>query len=459
MEPVDFEGGLHRDCEGNVRRDLLRAGVLGLFGLGLHDFFRAKRVLAQEDQAEQAVAERERREPAPAQATTGRADSVILIWLAGGPSHLDTFDPKPQAPEDIRGTFGTVPTTIAGVHFAEPLQRLAQQTDDLCLIRSMTSPEGAHERGTHYLMTGFPPLPGFAVPSYGAVVAQMRGKQGALPPYIAVPSPILYGGAGFLGAALDPFSPGGDPGNPNFRVQDLAPEGGMTLERVDRRRGLREAVDAAFDQFEQGSDAVRAVDEFYEAAYELIGSEQARAAFELGREPAALRERYGQNGFGQSCLLARRLVEAGVRFVTVQNGGWDTHNNGFRALAGKLPPLDQGVAALIADLKQRGLLERTVVLVMGEFGRTPTINPQGGRDHFPNCFSLLAAGGGFRGGTVVGASDARGTNVVDRPVRPEDLSATLYTLLGIDPSASLESPEGIRIVLSRGGQPVREAMA
>lgn len=451
--------GIHTDCEGNVRRDVLKAGVLGLMGLGLRDFLHMKHVLAQADQQERQNAEREQRAPAAARRTEGSADAVILIWLAGGPSHLDSWDPKPSATEDVRGTFGTVNTKIAGVKFGEHLPRSAAIAGDLCVIRSMTSPEAAHERGTHYLMTGFPPLPGFGVPAMGAVAAKMLQPRGALPPYIAVPTPIEYGGAGFLGAALDPFSPGGDPNQPNFQVRDLAPDGNLTIERVDRRRGLREAVDAAFSRHEASSDRARAVDEFYQSAYAVISSKEARAAFDLKPENDKLRDAYSRNSFGQGCLLARRLVEAGVRFVTVQNGGWDTHNNGFRALAGKLPPFDQGFATLVADLKQRGLLERTLVLVMGEFGRTPRVNAQGGRDHYSQCFSIALAGGGAKGGTIVGASDESGANVIERPVRPEDLTATVYHCLGIDYHTDLESPEGIRIVLSRGGEAVREAVA
>ncbi len=449
----------HVDCEGNVRRDMIKVGTLGLFGFGLSDLFRAKKVLAQADAAETEAAERERREPANPHLKEGTADAVILIWLAGGPSHLDMWDPKPDAPDAVRGEFGAIDTKVGGVRFSEHLKRSAEVAGDLCVIRSMTSNLGAHEQGTHYLMTGFPPLPGFGVPSFGSVVAKMMPRRSALPPYIAVPSPVEYGGAGFLGAALDPFAPGGDPGNPNFAVQDLAPAGGLTMERVERRRGLREAVDRTFAQHEASSDRARTVDEFYSAAYDLIASTEARAAFDLKQEADPLRQSYGMNGFGQSCLMARRLVEAGVRFVTVQNGGWDTHNNGFRALAGKLPQFDQGFAALVADLKQRGMLDRTLVIAMGEFGRTPNVNPQGGRDHYPACFSIACAGGGMKPGTVVGASDGRGAAVVDRPVKPEDLSATIYDCLGIDYLAELESPEGIRIVLSRGGQPVSEALA
>ncbi|MCC7495595.1 MAG: DUF1501 domain-containing protein [Fimbriimonadaceae bacterium] len=448
--PID-ETGIHTDyCDGHARRDVLKAGVLGMFGLSLSGFLQAQAAQAQTAAAGEAAA---------ATAPRGKADACILLFLAGGPSHLDSWDPKPSAPEEVRGSFKTVATKLPGVQFGEHMTRCAQIAGDLTVIRSMTSKEADHERGTHYLMTGYPPLPGFGVPAVGSVVSKLLPSRSVLPPYIAVPSPVQYGGAGFLGAALDPFSPGGDPSNPGFRVRDLAPEGGLSIERVDRRQSLRQAVDASFARHEKSSDAARAVDEFYKSAYGLISSSEARAAFDVAKEPDAMKDLYGRNSLGQSCLLARRLVQAGVRFVTVQNGGWDTHNNGFQALAGKLPPLDQAVAALVTDLKQQGMLERTMVLVMGEFGRTPRVNPQGGRDHYPQCFSVVAAGGGWQRGAVVGSSDATGANVAERGVKPEDLTATVYTLLGIDPDSDLHSPEGIRIVLSRGGVAVREALA
>lgn len=449
---------VHTNCDGTVRRDFLKAGVLGLFGLGLRDYFAMRSVLAQADVKEAKDAERDGRPAGPGLLGTAKADAVILIFTAGGMSHLDSWDPKPEAADTVRGSFQAIPTAIPGVRISEHMPRCAKMLNDICVIRSMTSNEAAHERGTHYMMTGYPPLPGFGVPSFGSVAAKLLPHRGALPPYVAVPSEVAYGGAGFLGAALDPFSPGGDPANPGFAVRDLAPEGGLTAERVDRRRNLRQAVDAAFARHETSSRA-QAVDEFYQSAYALISSAPARAAFDLRGEPDPMRDFYGRHTLGQSCLLARRLVEAGVRFVTVQTGGWDTHNNGFGALSGLLPPFDQAFSALVADLKQRGLLERTLVLAVGEFGRTPQVNQQGGRDHYPQCFSIAAAGGGFKGGAVIGASDDNAANVVDRPVKPEDLSATLYQCLGIDHNSDLESPEGIRIVLSRGGVPVTEALA
>ncbi|HVK06305.1 MAG TPA: DUF1501 domain-containing protein [Armatimonadaceae bacterium] len=390
----------------------------------------------------------------------GAATSAVLIWLGGGPSHLDTFDLKPDAPVEIRGAFSPMKTKVPGMEISEHLPLLAQQADKIALIRSMTSPEAAHERGTHYMMTGFEPLPGFGVPSYGSVTASQLKPRSALPPYIAIPQPVMYGGAGFLGAALDPFAPGGDPNNANFQVRDLELPNGVTAERMDRRRTLREAVDAAFTRFEKGSDPARTVNAFYQQAYNLLSSSDARAAFDLKKEKDDLRSAYGRTQLGQGLLLARRLVEGGVRFVTVSSGGWDTHNNGFNALKNNLlPNFDKALAAFLNDLHQRGLLQKTLVMVMGEFGRTPVVNRDGGRDHHARCFSVLLAGGGIKGGTVVGASDNRGFEPSERPVRPEDLSATIYHCLGIDYTQSISSPEGVRVTLSRGGRPVDQALA
>lgn len=418
----------------------VKAGVLSALGLGMADYF--------------ALAE-----ASAAGVDSGKATSVVLVWLGGGPSHLDTWDPKPDAPAEIRGEFGAVEGKASGVRLTEHLPLLAAQTDKLAVVRSVTTGEAAHERGTHVMMTGFAPIPGFGVPSVGAVAARFLSPRGALPPYIAVPGPVLYGGAGFLGAALDPFAPGGDPNSPNFRVRDLDLPDGMTLERMDRRRSLREAVDTSFARLDKASDRSRAVDSFYKRAYGLLASTEARAAFDLNQEKAPVRDAYGRTQLGQSLLLARRLVEGGVRFVTVQSGGWDTHSGAFGYLrSGPLPTLDRALSAFLKDLADRGLLEKTLVVVMGEFGRTPVINRDGGRDHHARCFSMALAGGGVRGGQVVGASDARGFEPAERPVRPEDVSATIYRALGIDYTESLTSPEGVRITLSRGGRHLQEVI-
>lgn len=431
------------DCENFHRRDFLKAGVLGAIGgLSMTDLFALK--------AQAGV-----KNGTSSQTPT---ESVILIWQGGGPSHIDTWDPKPDAPTEIRGSFDPIDTNVTGIQISEHLPLLAKQMDKINIIRSMVTNEGAHERGTHYMLTGFTPLPGFAVPGYGAVASKFRGGRSALPPYIAIPSPLNDGGgAGFLGAALNPFSPSGDPASANFSVRDLDLPSGVSVEQADRRRTLREAIDSQFKKFETGSDTIRATGEFYNRAYSLLSSQDARAAFDLKQEKDSVRDEYGRNRFGQSALLARRLVETGVRFVTISVGGWDTHYNGFRSLGENLLPMyDKTVSALIRDLHERGLLKNTMVLSMGEFGRTPVVNKDGGRDHYARVFSMMMAGGGLKGGQVIGASDARGMEAAARPVRPEDVAATIYQQLGIDYTQSIESPEGVRITLSRGGRHIQE---
>lgn len=423
------------------RRDFLKVGMLSALGLSMTEYFAMGSASA-------------------AGVDTGTATSAVLVWMGGGPSHLDMWDLKPDAPAEIRGAFNPLNTNVSGIQISEHLPLMAKQMDKAALIRSVTSPEAAHERGTHYMMTGFEPLPGFGVPSYGSVTSKFLTPRSALPPYIAIPSSVMYGGAGFLGAALDPFAPGGDPNNRNFKVRDLELPPGMTVERMDRRRALRDSVDSAFSRFEKGSDRARTVNSFYQRAYGLLSSTDARAAFDLSKEQDKLRDAYGRTQLGQGLLLARRLVEGGVRFVTVTSGGWDTHNNGFNALKSNLlPNFDRALATFLQDLADRGLLKKTLVIVMGEFGRTPKINRDGGRDHHSRCFSVLLAGGGIKGGTLVGASDARGAEPAERPVRPEDLSATIYQCLGIDYTQSIASPEGVRVTLSRGGRPVEQALA
>jgi hypothetical protein len=433
------------DCENFHRRDFLRVGMLSMLGLSMSQYF--------------ALAEGSKK-TALAGRTSGTADSAILIWLGGGPSHIDTFDPKPDAPVEIRGNFKPVNTNVSGVQLSEHLGRTARVMDKLCVVRSVTSPTAAHEIGTHYMLTGFLPLPGFAVPSYGAVTSHLLGPRSALPPYISIQQPGSEMGAGFLGASLNPFCPGGDPADGNFQVRDMNPPSSMTQDKLDRRRALRSVVDNAFRQHEKGSDTARAVDSFYSRAYTLLSSTEARAAFDLKQEKDDLRNAYGRHNFGQSLLLSRRLVEAGVRFSTVSLGGWDNHSNIFHSLGdGHLPMFDNSFATFIADMSQRGLLDRTLVVVMGEFGRTPVINRDGGRDHYSRVFSLLLAGGGIKGGTVVGASDSRGMEPAADPVKPEDLAATIYHALGIDYTQSIASPEGVRITLARGGSHIRKAFA
>jgi hypothetical protein len=423
----------YRRCDGVVRRDFLRVGGLAALGLGLPELFR-------------------RRAVASDRAVQGTAKSCILIWLDGGPSHIETFDPKPDAPAEVRGPLESIATAVPGVTISECLPETAKLLDRVAIIRSMTSPLGEHNLGTHYMLTGYQPTPVVEYPAFGGVTAHLRPASGALPPFIAVPDFRIGGGnlsgSGYLPAETRPFSVGGDPAKPDFRVRDLDLAQGFDVERLDRRRRYRQEL----DRLSTSLDAAAPADPDLQRAYSLITSRETQRAFDLTSEPQAVRKPYGPRTIGQSCLLARRLVEAGVPFVTVNNKGWDTHADLYTRLkegytgakigVGLIPSLDLALSALIGDLHDRGLLDETLVVVMGEFGRTPKLNTQGGRDHWPRVFSVALAGGGVRGGQVIGTSDATGESPKDRPVTPSDLAATIYTLLGIDPRRELHTADG-----------------
>ena len=420
-------------CDGITRRDLLRVGGLAALGLGLGDFFRLQKATAANSSLQP------------------KAKSCILIWLDGGPSHLETFDPKPDAPQEVRGPLETISTNVDGIRIGECLEQTAKVMDKMAIIRSMTSPLGEHNFGTHYLLTGYKPSPALEYPTFGATLAQVRAQSGVLPPHIAIPKfDGSVSGNGYLPGTTQPFSVGGNPERRDFKVHDLDFYKGLDLTRLDRRRQIVNA----FDDFSRAKDASRSSqsDPNLERAYNLIASPSAKGAFKLSEEPNSVRDRYGRNGgsgIGQSCLLARRLVERGVPFVTVNSAGWDTHQNIIQLKQryetdknAHLPSLDRALGALIGDLSDRGMLDETLVVVMGEFGRTPRINSAGGRDHWPNVFSVALAGGGVRGGQVIGGSDALGEYPKENPVTPSDLAATIYTLLGIDPAHELHTSDG-----------------
>jgi hypothetical protein len=415
-------------------------------GLGLDDLFRLRAFAGAQEGA----------------APIGRAKACILVWLGGGASHIDTFDPKPDAPKDVRGEFKPIDTAVSGVQISEVLPKLAQCLDRLTLIRSMTSPEADHDRAAHHLLTGYRPSPALVYPSYGSAVAKAHGfSKSTLPPYVAVPDAPLFSSSGYLTPAFDPFSVGGDPSQPGFRVRDLTPPDRLTLDRLQRRRAMVKTLDDfATDISPTPLTASR--DQFSAQAYDLLTSSAAQAAFKIDEEDAKIRDRYGRTPLGQSCLLARRLVERGVSFVTVNDRGaaqliWDTHQQNFPTIKNQLaPPIDQGVSALVADLADRGLLDSTLIVMMGEFGRTPKINPNAGRDHHGRANSILLAGGGMPRGLVLGRTDAKADSPVERPVTPADLAATIYTALGIDPNRQFETPDGQPIRLVDKGQPIRE---
>lgn len=427
-----------RRCDGMTRRDLMRVGGLTALGLGLGDFFRLQRAAASEQQLLGAA----------------KAKSCILIWLDGGPSHLETFDPKPDAPAEVRGPLQSIATKLPGVRISECLPKTAAMIDKLAIIRSMTSPLGEHNFGTHYMMTGYKPTPVLEYPTYGAVLSHVHQQPGVLPPHIAVPDFRVGGGrltgGGYLPTPTRPFSVGGDPAKSDFKVRDLDFYQGLDLARLDRRRQYVNAL----DQFSRGLDQSPSppTDPDLERAYNLISSAEAKHAFNLSDEPASIHKLYGNKSIGQCCLLARRLIERGVSFVTVNNRGWDTHNDmvtrlkegytGAKVGVGLVPSLDLALTALIEDLDQRGMLDETLIVVMGEFGRTPKLNTQAGRDHWPRVFSAVLAGGGVQGGQVIGSSDSVGESPKDRPVTPSDLAATIYALFGIDPKLELHTSDG-----------------
>lgn len=386
-----------------------------------------------------------------------RADAVIQVFLDGGLSHLDTFDPKPAAPVDVRGPFRAIPTRIEGEFFTELCRNLAKVADRLAVVRSVTHTEAAHERGLHNMVTGYRPSPAIVYPSFGAVVSHELGVRNHLPPYVCIPrSNRADYGTGYLSSAFGPFSVGGEPAREGFEVRDLGPSQELDGERSARRRRLLEELDAGFAG---RADGVRATQEFYRQAWQLIDSPKAQAAFRIEQESDAMRKRYGLTTMGQRLLLARRLVEAGVRFVAVPFGGWDNHENIATSLRRRMPPVDQAFAALVADLDERGLLDRTMVLLATEFGRTPRLNGTRGRDHWPRAFSVVAAGGGLRRGVVHGSTDQNGSDPEESPVRPADLAATMFAQLGIDPTRRLMSPGDRPIDIVRDGRVLRELLS
>jgi len=440
----EIQMGGHRTCDGVSRRDFLRVGALSVLGLALPDFLRL--------QAEAAAGGTHAARGYP------RAEGCILIWLAGGPSHLDTFDPKPEGPADVRGTFKAIPTSVAGIQLCEHLPLSAKVMDKFSIIRSVTSSIGAHEQASQYMLTGYKPLPTLEYPSYGAVVAKELGVRNDLPPYLAIPDVARAGQAGFIGNAYNAFAVG-DPGRPGFRVQNINLPRGVDQERLVKRRAFVERANHRFEA-QLPDDSVHSVDSFYERAYDLVTSPQAKKAFDLEQEESKTREAYGARTLGQGCLLARRLVEGGARFITISRGGWDTHAQNFERLEKQLlPEFDQAYSALLADLAQRGMLEKTLVLVMGEFGRTPRVNPRGGRDHWPRARFVCMAGGGVRGGQVVGKTDASGGEPVERPVTVEEIAATLYACLGIDTQKTYRTPTGRPIRIAASQQAIAELVA
>jgi hypothetical protein len=384
----------------------------------------------------------------------GPAKSVIHIFLPGGMSAQESFDPKPFAPIEYRGPMGTIKTKIDGELFGEMLPNLAGVADRMTIVRSMTHGEAAHERGTHNMFTGYRPSPAVQYPSMGSVVSHEFGPRNNLPPYVAVPGVSNpYAESGYLSSAYGPFSLGADPANGNFSVRDLNLPKGIDEPRFTRRRSMLSAVDDHFRKLEK-SDALDAMDSFYQRAYSLISSKEAREAFSLASETDATKEQYGKNAAGMRMLMSRRLVEAGVRFVSMTYGSWDHHTNLMGGFKSQIPPFDKALSALILDLEQRGLLATTLVMVTTEFGRSPKMNKDNGRDHWPRVFSIALAGGGIKKGQIYGSSDATASEPDANPLSVADMATTMYNQLGIVADKELMAPGGRPIEICADGKVV-----
>jgi hypothetical protein len=445
-------GSAASDCEGITRRNFVQAGVLGMGGLLLGDILKLRAA-----------------QPA------SRNTCVILFWLSGGPGHMETWDPKPEAPDQFRGPFKAINTSVPGVQFGELLPAEAKLMDRLAILRSVNHGTGDHTKANHWMLTGFegpdfnkPDFKKQRRPSMGSAVAKLRGaNRPGLPPYAAVPH--LRGGtdnffhyAAYLGGGVNPFIVESDPNTPEFKVKNLALAPELSFQRLEDRRGMLEALD---EVLRAGEARTSDIGEHYQHAFDLLTSKYVAEAFAINAEPPSLRDRYGRHTFGQSALLARRLIEAGVTFVTVNCVPWDHHGtfNRFRTEEGAkllIPPLDQAIAALIEDLIQRGLYQQTLVVAMGEFGRTPKMNADAGRDHWGNTFSVLMGCGNMTMGQVIGKSTARGEFVRDRPITPQDVAATVYHHLGIN-SRDITFNDGLGrpTPLIETGQPIRELVS
>lgn len=441
---------LTRNCAGMPRRDFLQVGLGGLLGLGFSDILRLRA------QAGPAVT---------ATPKAGRQLNCIMIWLDGGPSHYETFDPKPGAPQEIRGEFKDMATAVPGIRFSEAIPNLAKVADKLTVVRSICHKDPNHGGGNHYMMTGAPtPVPvacgAFVTfhPSLGSVVSHHRGIKDGMPAYMSIPQVSRSGGPNFLGGKHAPFVINGSPNDKNFQVRDVVLPPDISAGRAASRRALRTSLDDLQRYHDKlAEDPAVTFDQYYQQGVDLVLSPQAQAAFDIHREQEKVRDSYGRNDFGQRLLLARRLVEVGVSWVTVYSGGWDHHTKIFDAFKGDSGKrMDQGVAALVSDLDNRGLLDSTLVVLLGEFGRTPKVNKDAGRDHWPHAMSVMMAGGGVPRGHVIGATDAKGYHAAESVYRPEDFAASIYTKMGIDHTQVLHTNTGRPVQLVNNGRLIRD---
>jgi len=426
------------------RRGFLSVGALAGAGLTLPDLFRLQS--AQADLKDYANFE-------------GTAKSIIHIFLPGGMAQQESFDPKPYAPIEYRGEMKQIKTKIDGHLFGESMPKTAGVADKLTIINSMTHGEAAHERGTHNMFTGYRPSPALQYPSIGSIISYEYGPRNNLPPYVCIPNqPNEYAGTGYLSSSYAAFSLGSDPASNGFKVRDLDMYAGIDESRFATRRSALDAVNEHFRSIEK-SDKLAAMDSFYERAYSLISSPKAREAFDIEKEDGKLRDTYGRNQAGARMLMARRLVEAGVRMVNLTYGGWDMHSGIVAGFKRQMPEFDQAFSALINDLDSRGLLDETLVMVSSEFGRTPKINKDAGRDHWPKVFSVALAGGGVKRGFVYGTSDSTATEPETDPVGPEDLFTTVYHTLGIVADKEIMAPGDRPIEIVDGGKVIKEILA
>ena len=431
-------------CDGVSRRHFVRLGALSVLGLALPDMLRMEAAQAADKVARKT-----------------KAKNVLLVYLGGGLTHHDSFDPKPDAPQEIRGKYGTIPTTLAGVRFSDQMKEMAKLTGMFALCRGQVTGNDHHETATQWMLTGnYGTMTGGDYPAIGAIVAHEMKAKNTLPPYVAVPRNSSFtwelGKAAWLGERYESFKTG-DCQVENWKVPNLSLLGDVPADRLTRRQSMLKAIDSLAKRVE-ASDQIGSMDTFYQRATQMILSTEARQAFDLSKESDKTREEYGgkNDRWGAQALLARRLIEANTRFVLLNYGGWDHHGKIFEACDKDLPAFDRSLAALLRDMKQRGLLEDTLVAIYGEFGRTSKINKDAGRDHWGNAGVMLFAGAGVRGGQVIGQTDERGEYVLERPVRPPEVAATIYHTLGIDYEKALVTPQGRPVPILPECQPIHE---
>ncbi|MFQ5731006.1 MAG: DUF1501 domain-containing protein [Planctomycetaceae bacterium] len=429
--------GMLRDCERVSRRGFLQVGALGGLGMTLPGFLALKEAKAA-------------RRGGP-----GTAANCILIWTRGGTSHHDTFDPKPDAPVSVKGEYDVIDTAVPGVQFAEILPTMAKELKRFALLRGWNPRNGSHGSADQWVMSGRRFNPAVAYPTYGSVVSYRHGFKSALPPFVQLGSNVdrRFGGgtSGVLGLQHNPFEMLADPNAKVFNVRDITPPQGISMGRVQRRKTILSVVDALQRRTDQQPAAFDALDEHYKAALKMITAPETKKAFEIGKESAKLRDDYGRNRFGQSCLLARRLIQSGVRFVTVTDGGWDTHRNNFATLKkSRIPPVDKALPVLLKDLEDRGMLEGTLVLWLTDFGRTPKINSASGRDHWSSAGFAIMAGAGVPGGSVLGQTDEEGGRATKNEYFSDDIAATVYAKLGIPHDLIVRAPDGRPVRLNEG---------